>query len=152
MCIDLWVWSVAWVRWPRTSLFVGFVVLWLMFWNSKSDPIFRLMQAIGGTGIKNKQRQKMAFKMMECINQFCESARAYGVPNEELFQTVDLYERQNLWQVVTCLQSLARKVSIIFSTYHLSVLPSVCIDLLTSLSVLLSVNQSGMSRILKKTS
>ena len=60
----------------------------------------------------------MAFKKMECINNFCESARAYGVPNEENFQTVDLYESQNMWQVIICLQALARKVSIVFHKTH----------------------------------
>lgn len=72
----------------------------------------RLIQAIGGSGIKAQtvsKRQTMAFKKMECINQFCEAARSYGVPNEENFQTVDLYEKQNLWQVIICLQALARK-------------------------------------------
>lgn len=37
-----------------------------------------------------------------------------GVPNQETFQTVDLWERQNLNSVVICLQSLGRKVSYIF--------------------------------------
>lgn len=70
----------------------------------------RLVQAVGGgANIKKLQRQKMAFKQMECINQFLEAAKAYGVPNEELFQTVDLFERQNLHQVILCIQSLARK-------------------------------------------
>jgi hypothetical protein len=48
---------------------------------------------------------------MENINVFLEAARILGVPPQETFQTVDLWERQNLNSVVICLQSLGRKVS-----------------------------------------
>lgn len=48
---------------------------------------------------------------MENINVFLEAAKDLGVPPQETFQTVDLWERQNLNSVVICLQSLGRKVS-----------------------------------------
>ncbi|KAH0546754.1 hypothetical protein KQX54_014682 [Cotesia glomerata] len=51
----------------------------------------------------------MAFKCMENINAFLEAAKNLGVPAQETFQTVDLWERQNLNSVVICLQSLGRK-------------------------------------------
>ncbi|CAD5117792.1 DgyrCDS6544 [Dimorphilus gyrociliatus] len=51
----------------------------------------------------------MAFKKMEAINMFIQFCRNYGVPDHELFETVDLYEEQNMVQVMTCLESLARK-------------------------------------------
>ncbi|XP_063234063.1 myophilin isoform X1 [Bacillus rossius redtenbacheri] len=51
----------------------------------------------------------MAFKCMENINKFLEAAMKLGVPAQETFQTVDLWERQNLNAVVICLQSLGRK-------------------------------------------
>lgn len=47
---------------------------------------------------------------MENINAFLEAAKILGVPPQETFQTVDLWERQNLNSVVICLQSLGRKV------------------------------------------
>jgi len=59
--------------------------------------------------IKKIQTSAMAFKCMENINQFVDGAKACGVPSEETFQTVDLWERQNLNAVVICLQSLGRK-------------------------------------------
>ncbi|ELT95893.1 hypothetical protein CAPTEDRAFT_176110 [Capitella teleta] len=58
---------------------------------------------------KLQQPPKLAFKQMELIELFVLKAKEFGVPDHETFQTVDLYERQNLHQVVLCLQSLARK-------------------------------------------
>ncbi|NP_001040372.1 myophilin [Bombyx mandarina] len=59
--------------------------------------------------IKKINTSSMAFKCMENINAFLEAARQLGVPAQETFQTVDLWERQNLNSVVICLQSLGRK-------------------------------------------
>jgi len=41
----------------------------------------------------------MAFKMMENIGKFLEFCDTLGVPKTDLFQTVDLYENQNIPQV-----------------------------------------------------
>lgn len=57
----------------------------------------------------------MAFKCMENINLFLDKAKEMGVMAEETFQTVDLWEKQNILAVVICLQALARKVS---SSYY----------------------------------
>jgi len=51
----------------------------------------------------------MAFKCMENISNFLDAAIKFGVPTQESFQTVDLWEKQNLNSVVICLQSLGRK-------------------------------------------
>lgn len=61
--------------------------------------------------IKRVQQSQMAFKCMENINSFLDAARAFGVPSQELFQTVDLWEKQNLNAVIICLQALGRKAS-----------------------------------------
>ncbi|XP_067122431.1 myophilin [Centruroides vittatus] len=60
---------------------------------------------------KKINNSKMAFKCMENINHFLEGAKKLGVPAEETFQTVDLWEKQNLPSVCICLQSLARKAA-----------------------------------------
>lgn len=52
---------------------------------------------------------KLAFKQMENINNFLTACEKYGVAKTDLFQTVDLYENQNLWQVVLALFALGRK-------------------------------------------
>lgn len=74
--------------------------------------INRLANNIQPGLVKKVNESKMAFKCMENINAFLDAARQLGVPAQETFQTVDLWERQNLNSVVICLQSLGRKVSI----------------------------------------
>jgi len=53
---------------------------------------------------------KMTFKQMELINKFTDVCKSLGVPDHECFATVDLYEQQNMNQVITCLAALMRKV------------------------------------------
>ncbi|XP_018320437.1 myophilin isoform X2 [Agrilus planipennis] len=69
----------------------------------------RLVNEIQPGIVKKINTSSMAFKCMENINAFLEAARQLGVPAQETFQTVDLWERQNLNSVVICLQSLGRK-------------------------------------------
>lgn len=69
----------------------------------------KLVNNIQPNMVKKVNVSKMAFKCMENINAFLEAARQLGVPAQETFQTVDLWERQNLNSVVICLQSLGRK-------------------------------------------
>lgn len=59
------------------------------------------------TFIKWKQ-SKMPFVQMEQIAQFISFARNYGVPEDELFQTVDLYEEKDPASVYLALKSLSR--------------------------------------------
>lgn len=69
----------------------------------------KLVNAIQSGIVKKVNNSQMAFKCMENINAFLDAARQLGVPAQETFQTVDLWERQNLNSVVICLQSLGRK-------------------------------------------
>ncbi|XP_058793911.1 myophilin [Phymastichus coffea] len=69
----------------------------------------RLVNSIKEGSVKKINQNTMAFKCMENINAFLEAAKGLGVPAQESFQTVDLWERQNLNSVVICLQSLGRK-------------------------------------------
>ena len=52
---------------------------------------------------------KMAFKMMENIGNFLDAIGRYGVSKHESFQTVDLYEAENMVQVVNAIHALGRK-------------------------------------------
>ncbi|XP_026755513.2 myophilin-like [Galleria mellonella] len=69
----------------------------------------QLVNAIQEGSVKKVNQSTMAFKCMENINSFLEAAKKLGVPPQETFQTIDLWEKQNLYSVVTCLQSLGRK-------------------------------------------
>ena len=46
---------------------------------------------------------------MENIGKFLDAANAYGLAKNDTFQTVDLYEAQNMAAVINGLQALARK-------------------------------------------
>lgn len=69
------------------------------------------MNDIKEGSVKKINNTTLAFKCMENINAFLIAAAQLGVPAQETFQTVDLWERQNLNSVVICLQSLGRKVT-----------------------------------------
>jgi len=71
----------------------------------------RLANRLQDGSVKRINTSTMAFKCMENINNFLLACTAFGVTKEEQFQTVDLWEKQNLSAVVICLQSLARKGS-----------------------------------------
>lgn len=81
------------------------------FYESLKDGVVlcRLANELQPGSIKKIETSKMAFKCMENINNFCRAANNMGVPTTELFQSVDLWERQNLNAVVICLESLGRK-------------------------------------------
>ena len=47
---------------------------------------------------------------MENIGHFLTAIEEYGVPKTDSFQTVDLYEEQNIGQVINAIHALGRKV------------------------------------------
>ncbi|CAG9856669.1 unnamed protein product [Phyllotreta striolata] len=49
------------------------------------------------------------FKMMENIQNFQNAIKAYGVPDIDVFQTVDLWEKKDIAQVTNTLFSLGRQ-------------------------------------------
>ncbi|KAL9969238.1 hypothetical protein ACROYT_G021432 [Oculina patagonica] len=79
------------------------------FVDSLKDGVIlcELANTVGGK-IKFNQ-SKMAFKMMENIGKFLSFCDEMGVPKTDTFQTVDLYEGQNVPQVINGLHAFARK-------------------------------------------
>jgi len=71
----------------------------------------QLANSLQPGSVTKVQDSPMAFKCMENISKFLDVAVKLGVPTQETFQTVDLWEKQNLNAVVICLQSLGRKGS-----------------------------------------
>ncbi|CEP64883.1 Scp1p LALA0_S14e01420g [Lachancea lanzarotensis] len=64
-----------------------------------------------GSDVSNRLKykaSKMPFVQMEQISQFLSFARLYGVPEDELFQTVDLFEEKDPASVFQTLISLSR--------------------------------------------
>ncbi|XP_031553101.1 muscle-specific protein 20-like [Actinia tenebrosa] len=76
----------------------------------------RVANALGGS-IKFNQ-SKMAFKMMENIGKFLDFADKLGVPKSDMFQTVDLYEKQNMPGVINGIHALGRKAHSTGKTPH----------------------------------
>ncbi|XP_050393061.1 myophilin [Patella vulgata] len=58
--------------------------------------------------IKKIDKKGGGFALMQNIERFSDAARKYGVPPNELFQTVDLWERKNIPQVTLCIHALGR--------------------------------------------
>lgn len=61
--------------------------------------------------VKKIQERGTNFQLMENIQRFQAAIKKYGLPEEEIFQTADLFERRNIPQVTLSLYALARLVS-----------------------------------------
>jgi len=55
---------------------------------------------------------KLAFKQMENIGNFLQFMEKYGCARSDLFQTVDLYEKQNMPSVIDGIHALGRKAGL----------------------------------------
>jgi len=81
------------------------------FHTSLKDGILlcKLADKIIGPGKVKYNSSGIAFKQMENINNFLLACEKYGVAKTDLFQTVELYENGNMWQVVLTIFALGRK-------------------------------------------
>jgi len=69
-----------------------------------------LANALHPGAVKKINTSTMAFKEMENVNFFLDFiTKVAGLPKNETFQTVDLYESQDPNSVLICLSALARK-------------------------------------------
>lgn len=68
----------------------------------------QLMNKIAPGSVKKLKEKGPAFLLMENVQGFLAAVKKYGVPDEEVFQTPDLFEARNIPQVVLCLYSLGR--------------------------------------------
>ncbi|KAG0668470.1 calponin [Maudiozyma exigua] len=68
----------------------------------------KLMEADSQTSLIKWKESKMPFVQMEQISLFLTFMRQYGVPEDELFQTIDLFEEKDPASVYQALKSLSR--------------------------------------------
>ncbi|XP_049529217.1 muscle-specific protein 20 isoform X3 [Dermacentor silvarum] len=68
----------------------------------------KLMNALNPGSIPKINTTGGQFKKMENIVMFQNAAKEWGVPEIDVFQTVDLWERRNIPQVSQCILALGR--------------------------------------------
>merc|ERR1712087_818725 len=78
-------------------------------WLKDGIILCKLINAIEPGSVKKINNSNMNFRQMENIGKFLEGAKAYGVNETDLFQTVSLYENQNMAAVVMTIHALGRK-------------------------------------------
>merc|ERR1712060_536689 len=78
-------------------------------WLKDGIILCKLINAIEPGSVKKINNSNMNFRQMENIGKFLEGAKAYGVKETDLFQTVSLYENQNMAAVVMTIHALGRK-------------------------------------------
>ena len=69
----------------------------------------KVINKLAPGSVKKVNDSTMAFKMMENIGNFLDACEKYGCIKTDLFQTVDLYEGQNIPLVVTSIHALGRQ-------------------------------------------
>jgi len=69
----------------------------------------QLINKLQPGSVKKINKGKMPFVKMENIGQFLDGCYAYGVKKEDMFQTADLYEGQNMVQVVNGIAAVSRR-------------------------------------------
>lgn len=70
-----------------------------------------LINALQPGSVPKINTNQMAFKQMENIGNFLKASEKFGLESLNSFQTVDLYEKQNMAGVITGIHSLGRKAS-----------------------------------------
>ena len=68
----------------------------------------KLANKLAPGSVKKIQAKGTNFQLMENVQRFQAAIKQYGVPQEEIFQTADLFERRNIPQVTLCLYALGR--------------------------------------------
>mmetsp|Transcript_24662 Transcript_24662/g.36332 ORF Transcript_24662/g.36332 Transcript_24662/m.36332 type:complete len:425 (-) Transcript_24662:182-1456(-) len=76
------------------------------------ELLCKLINNIKPESVKRINKQPAPFMQMENISAFLKACRAVGVPEHDLFETVDLYEERDIAAVVRCLYALGRTIQV----------------------------------------
>ena len=81
------------------------------FHEALRDGVYlcKVINKIRPGSVPKVNSSKMAFKMMENIGNFLTACEKIGLNKSDLFQTVDLYEAENIPQVINGIHALGRK-------------------------------------------
>ncbi len=99
-----------WINSTELNWFYGFI--------NFSKILKRLINKLKPGSIPKIHTTGGQFKIMENMENFQKAIMRYGVPDLDVFQTVDLYEKRNIPQVVHSIMALGRAVSINCQTYN----------------------------------
>ncbi len=69
---------------------------------------FRLINKLKPGSVSKIHTTGGPMKLRENVSLFQNAARAYGVSESEVFQSVDLFDKQNIQQVTLCIFALNR--------------------------------------------
>ncbi|KAL7670829.1 hypothetical protein ACOME3_005748 [Neoechinorhynchus agilis] len=71
--------------------------------------ICKLMNKLSPGSITKIEERGSGFVLRQNIDRFQKAVKSYGVATEQVFQTVDLFEKKNIGQVTACLIELDRQ-------------------------------------------
>lgn len=77
-------------------------------WLRSGELLCELMNRVQPGAVKKISSSATPFKQMENVAHYVQACAALGVPAQDLFQTVDLYEAKDLGAVVRNIHSLGR--------------------------------------------
>ena len=80
----------------------------LQAWLRSGVVLRELMNSISPGSVQAQSTSEMPFRQMENIAAYAGAARRFGVPEPDMFVTVDLFEGKNFGAVVSNLHSLGR--------------------------------------------
>lgn len=71
-----------------------------------------------GTIRKINENTKLAFKLMDNITNFVRACKALGVPEHDVFDTIDLWEEKDVGLVVQTIHALGRTIQVTVPEYN----------------------------------
>lgn len=91
----------------------------LMVYLKDGTKLCEIINTVWGMGTIKYKTSTMAFVQMENIDKFLTFCKSNGIQQDELFQTVDLYEQRDPYQVIMAIQAVSRTINKNYPKYPL---------------------------------